>query len=105
MNQDAGGSGETVEVDILGEVYSIKSETGEEYTRQVARHVDEMAREVRRDSGVVDQKKLAILTALAITDQLFRMREGVEKVKQVTEKRAERLAARVLESLEGGGEK
>lgn len=104
MSEKGDGADASVDVEILGEVYSIKSETGEEYTRQVAQHVDETAREIQRESGVVDQKKLAILTALAITDQLFRMREGVEKVKRVAENRAERLAASVVRCLEGANE-
>ncbi len=103
MSGDGDGAG-TVDVHILGETYSIRSETSEEYTRRVAEHVDGMAREIRDETGVVDQKKVAILTALAITDQLFRMREGVERVKAVVEKRAERLTAEVLRHLEGGTE-
>ena len=90
----------TVEVDILGETNAIKSETSAEYTRQVAEHVDSMAREIREESGVLDQRKLVILTAIAITDQLFRMHEGVERVKAVAEKRAERLTNEVLKRLE-----
>jgi cell division protein ZapA len=92
---DASGK-EMVEVEILGEAYTLASETSPEYTVQVAKHVDEMAREIRQESGVVDGKKVAILTAIAVTDQLFRMRDGVDVVKQLAEGRAERLAAEVL---------
>ena len=51
---------------------------------------------------MVDQKKIAVLTALAVTDQLFRMREGVEVVKGLAEKRAERLEAEVTAIVEQG---
>ncbi len=98
---DAGrGDSETIDVEILGETYTLKSETGAEYTRRVAEHVDRTAREIREESGVMDQKKLAILTALAVTDQLFRMRDGVEAVKALAERRAERLTGEVLAVLE-----
>lgn len=100
------GGGEerqTVEVTILGETYTLKTETTQEYTRRVAEHVDRTAREIREDSGVMDQTKLAVLAALAVTDQLFRMREGVEVVKGLAERRAERLAAEVLAAVEQGG--
>lgn len=102
MNGGSGGK-ETVEVQILGESYTLKSETGAEYTRRVAEHVDRTAREIREESGVMDQKKLAILTALAVTDQLFRMRDGVEVVKKLAERRAERLAGEVLAVVERTG--
>ena len=100
----AGSQGkQMVEVQILGESYTLKSETSPEYTRRVAEHVDRTAREIRQESGVMDQKKVAILTALAVTDQLFRMREGVQTVKGLAEKRAEHLAAEVLAVVEQAG--
>jgi cell division protein ZapA len=101
----SGGSAErqTVEVTILGETYALKSETTAEYTRRVAEHVDRTAREIREESGIVEQAKLAVLAALAVTDQLFRMREGVEVVKGLAERRAERLAAEVRAVVEQAG--
>lgn len=98
-----GDERQTVEVAILGESYTLKTETTPDYTRRVAEHVDRTAREIREESGVVDHAKLAILTALAVTDQLFRMREGVELVKGLAERRAERLASEVRGAVEQGG--
>lgn len=98
-NKESQGK-ESVDVQILGETYTIMSETGTDYTQRVAQHVDHTAREIREESGIVDQKKLAILAALAVTDQLFRMREGVDVVKGLAEKRAERLEAEVLAVVE-----
>lgn len=97
-----GDNRQTVEVAILGESYTLKTETTPDYTRRVAEHVDRTAREIREESGVVDHAKLAILTALAVTDQLFRMREGVERVKGLAERRAERLASEVRAAVEQG---
>jgi cell division protein ZapA len=102
MTNDAGQDREMVEVHILGEAYTLRSETTADYTRRVAEHVDRTAREIRDESGVVDQKKVAILTALAVTDQLFRMRDGVEVVKGLAEKRAERLTREIVSVLESG---
>ncbi len=91
---------ETIEIEILGETYALKSETGAEYTRRVAQHVDRTAREIRDESGVVDKQTIVVLAAMAIADQLFRMRDGVEVVKGLAEKRAERLTSEVLEVVE-----
>ena len=95
MSDDARDK-EMVEVELLGETYNLTSETSPEYTRQVAKHVDDTAREIREETGVVDGKKVAILTAIAVTDQLFRMRDGVDVVKSLAEGRADRLAAEIL---------
>jgi cell division protein ZapA len=102
MTDEGNQDKEMVEVQILGETYTLKSETSPDYTRRVAQHVDRTAREIREESGVVDQKKIAVLAALAVTDQLFRMREGVEVVKGLAEKRAERLAAEVMAIVQQG---
>ena len=77
---------ETVEIEILGETYALKSETGADYTRRVAQHVDRTAREIRDESGVLDKQTIVVLAAMAIADQLFRMRDGVEVVKGLAEK-------------------
>ena len=91
---------EMVDVQIMGETYTLRSETGRDYTQRVAEHVDRTCREIREESGVVDQKKIVILAALAVTDQLFRMRDGVEVVKGLAEKRAERLTEEILATVE-----
>lgn len=104
MSENLGGDKHMIEVQILGETYSLKSETSPEYTERVAEYVNEMAGDIRKESGVMDQKKVAILTALAVTDQLFRMREGVEKVKALSEQRAERLTNEVLAVVEGAAQ-
>lgn len=100
MSDKPGGGQETVEIEILGESYTLKSETGAEYTRRVAQHVDRTAKEIRDESGVADKQTIVVLTAMAIADQLFRMRDGVEVVKGLAEKRAERLSAEVLKVVE-----
>lgn len=100
MSGESNFGPETVEIEIMGETYAIKSETGAEYTRRVAQHVDRTATEIRDESGVVEKKTIVVLTAMAIADQLFRMRDGVEVVKGLAEKRAERLSAEVLKVVE-----
>ncbi len=102
MSEDSGRNVEMVEVKILGETYAIKSETGADYTKRVAEYVDKLAREIRQESGVLDDKKVVMLTALAVTDHLFRMRDGVDTVKGLAEKRAERLSSEVLAVIEQG---
>ncbi len=102
MSDGLEGNKEMVEVDILGESYALKSETSPDYTQRVAEYVNKMAGDIRMESGVMDQKKLVILTVLAVTDQLFRMREGVDKVKGLSEQRAERLTREVIATVGDG---
>ncbi len=97
MSSDTGGDRrEMVEVEILGETYTLRSETTADYTRRVAEHVDRTAREIQEESGTMDHRRLAILTALAVTDQMFRVRDGFDRARTRLETRAERITAEIL---------
>jgi len=65
-----------VRVKIGSEEYSLRSDRSEEYTREVAEHVDMALREISVSGAVVEAHKAAILAALAITDELFQARQA-----------------------------
>lgn len=65
----------SVRVTIVGEEYPIRSERSPEFTRAVADYVDRTIRGVLDSGTVVEPQKAAILAAMKITDELFRMRE------------------------------
>ncbi|MGD0483765.1 MAG: cell division protein ZapA [Gemmatimonadales bacterium] len=60
-----------VKVTIVDEELTVRSELDPEYTRQVAAHVDAAIRRVLASGQIVESHKVAILAALAITDELF----------------------------------
>lgn len=83
-----------VRVTIFGEEYVIRSEMGEEYTRECARLVDEAIQDAHLRGHVAEPHKAAILAAMQITDQLLSARsEG--------EAQRERVAGRLEVLLEG----
>jgi cell division protein ZapA (FtsZ GTPase activity inhibitor) len=51
MTNEASQDREMVDVQILGETYTLRSETSPEYTQRVAEHVDRMAREIEAFRG------------------------------------------------------
>ncbi len=65
-----------VKVTIGGDEYSLRSDRSPEYTRAVAEHVDRALKDVLAVSAIVETHKAAILTALAITDELFQSRQA-----------------------------
>lgn len=77
-----------VKVMIGGEEYTVRSDLPPEYTREVAAYLDQHLRKVLSEGHLVETHKVAILAALAITDELFRSRKGEREV-------AARLAALV----------
>ena len=64
----------SVRVTIVGQEFTIRSEASPEHTRAVADHVDQAIRRVMTGGSVVESHKAAILAALQITDELFKLR-------------------------------
>jgi cell division protein ZapA len=67
---------QAVKVSIGGEEYTVRSELTPEYTREVAAYLDSQIMSVRAMLPTVDGQKVAVLAALAITDELFQARRG-----------------------------
>lgn len=63
-----------VEFELLGQRFTVKSEAPPEYVRKLVAHVERTIRELQGEGQ--DPVKLAVLAALYITDELFRLREA-----------------------------
>ncbi|MEK6744977.1 MAG: cell division protein ZapA [Nitrospirota bacterium] len=73
---------ESIQVEIFGQTYSIKVANDPEYIRKLAAFVDARLKEIQKSTGTADVYRIAILTALNITDELHRLRsqhEGLNK--------------------------
>ncbi|PJZ57829.1 cell division protein ZapA [Leptospira barantonii] len=64
-----------VKVRILGEEYTILSETGEDYIHSLADEVDRKLRELGAGMPGASRQKLAILAALNFADELQQAKE------------------------------
>ena len=64
-----------VEVEILGQKYTIRSDAAPDYVRELAAHVEQRAREIQGPNPTQDSAKLLALAALHITDELYRLRD------------------------------
>jgi cell division protein ZapA len=87
---------ERVQVEIFGQVYSIKGRDDPAYIRELAAFIDAKMKEVQKGTGTVDPHRVAILTALTITDELYRLRERYG----ILEKTSENAAGRLLDLTE-----
>lgn len=96
MSSDA----HTVHVTIFGEDYQIRTDLGEEYTRECARYVDDAIQEAHVGGHVAEPHKAAILAALKITDEMFRARAEAAGLSEKVRDRVLDLVAR-LESTTG----
>ncbi len=64
-----------VEANIYGVDYTIAGDASEEYIRSITVYVDNRMRELSKVFPNASPLKLAVLTAINITDELFQMKE------------------------------
>ena len=72
-----GAEKSTVRVTIFGEEYAIRTDMGQEYTLDCARHVDDAVQQAHVRGQVAEPHRAAVLAALQITDELFRDRAAL----------------------------
>jgi cell division protein ZapA len=69
---ESGGS-PTIKVEIYDQPYTIRSDGDSEYIKQLAEYVDRRMREISSGTLTVDSRKVAILAALYIADELHQL--------------------------------
>ena len=87
-----------VEVEILGQKYTIRTDAPADYVRELAAHVEQRVRDIRGDAAAQDPVKLLALAALYITDELFRQRDDHDLVDKDASARLDALN-RLLDSV------
>jgi cell division protein ZapA len=87
-------------VKIYGEAYPLRTGEDEAYATEVARYVDEKMHEVAASGKVVSTTKIAVLAALNIADELFRLRRGGDG--PAAEQRILKLAEQLERALHAG---
>jgi cell division protein ZapA len=76
------------EVEIYGSRYTVKGDADPEYVRQVAKFVDDKMRALARKSPPASgTHRLAVLAALNIADELFKLRRRQEDVDDMIRKK------------------
>jgi cell division protein ZapA len=81
----------SIEVDILGQKYTIKGDAPEEYIKKLAAFVDLKLKEVHSSSPSMAPLKAAILVSLNIADELHRIKEEHEEAARNIEEKAKAL--------------
>ena len=90
-----------VHVEIFGQSYSLNAGADPGYVQQLAAHVDAQMRQVGNSATAVDSLKVAVLAALNIADECFRLRAGTDGVAGEAERRALALARELDAALRG----
>lgn len=67
-----------VTVEIMGHQYTMVGDEPEEYLHSVAAHVDKIMNELNKKTSIMNNIMLAVLTALNITDDYFKLKRQLE---------------------------
>jgi cell division protein ZapA len=90
----------STKVTIYDQTYNIAGDLDPTYVEGLAESVDAKMREIARATGMVDSVKIAVLAALAITDELETMRRGRNEGRAELRERAERCLKLVERALQ-----
>jgi cell division protein ZapA len=63
-----------VQVDILGQRYAVRSDLDPGYINELAAYIDEKMQLAARETQTADSLRIAVIAALNVADELFRLR-------------------------------
>lgn len=89
-----------MKIEIFDQVYNVNADENEEYLTELAAYVDAKMREVAQATRTVDSVKVAVLAALNIADENFRLRGRQQQIEGPLRKRVEKCVAMVEKALE-----
>ena len=69
----------TIKVEIYDQAYTVRSDGDPDYLKLLAEYVDQRMREISSGTLTVDSRKVAILAALYIADELHQLRRAHEQ--------------------------
>ena len=92
-----------VEIKIMGQTYTVKTDAEEDYIQAIARYVNEKMDEVLKKTKSVSTLNVAILTALNIADDLLKEREKRTGFLREVENKSRDLAEKI--DIKIGGKK
>ena len=87
----------SLNVEILGQSFTISSDAEESYILRVASYVNEKMQELSRASKPAAKSNVAMLTALNIADEYYRLKEAHEAMVKRVNQLSKQVSARLSE--------
>jgi cell division protein ZapA len=86
-----------IEVEIMGERVTLRTDSEEAYVRNVAEYVDRKMQEVLKSTRPTAKSSVAMLAALNIADEYQRLRDHHDAISQRVNALLKRLATNLTE--------
>ncbi len=84
MNEDRKNS---LSVTIYGQEYKIVGDKDHDYIRMIADHVDDKMNQISEAYPRLDLKKIAVLSAINITDEYFQLKKEYDELLKLLNKK------------------
>ena len=81
-----------VRVQVFGSEYRIASDIDPEHIREVASYIDQKMREIASALALRNRSTVAILTAVNLADELFKIEEESRLMNRISREKADQLA-------------
>ena len=78
-----------ITIEIFGQQYTLKGSASSSHMRLVAGYVDDKMNQLSEANPRLDARKIAVLSAVNITDEYFRLKEEYEELLRIIEKQGE----------------
>ena len=76
-----------IEISVIGQKFMVRADSDEDYVTRVATYVDDKMKDIIRNTKSVASLNVAILAAMNIADELFKIRAVSEKQVKTVEKK------------------
>ncbi len=83
---------QSVEVQILGQSYSIKTEENEDYIKSLAKYIDEKLKEIYSAVPNINQTRATVMAAFGIADEFFKLKTSQEDFDRMIEEKTKILS-------------
>ena len=71
---------ENISLNIYGKNFYLVSDKDTDYTKKIAKYLSDEMRKIANEAGNEDYDKIAIIAALNIIDDFFKLKEKNEKI-------------------------
>ncbi|MEW6086729.1 MAG: cell division protein ZapA [bacterium] len=89
-----------ITVDIFGSEYTIRGKESPEYIREIAGYVNKKMEDLSRKSTLISPQKIAILSAVNITDEYFKLKAEKQGVKNLVKEKSKSIYKLVCDEIE-----
>jgi cell division protein ZapA len=82
----------SIEVQILGQNYSIRTDEEEKYIKSLAKYIDEKLKEIYSVAPNITQSRAMVMTAFGIADELFKLKTELQNIDRMIEEKTKILS-------------